>query len=313
MSWDIDAVRAFVRECLTAGATFSIVYVVFCAIFFKMDVHRRWGIFRTAQPRVHFTTALKTWWVPFLWGVGITVSLRLYGFNPDNLRPNVLIREFTAIREGHSPLAVMKLPDEYVFIHSPSIYTDILIAIIGFYLVDLADWSAHRVNHYYDVLFKKFPVGHFVHHNHVFVNPLVVFHSPLVHLAQLSGFTVYLLMLSQGLIIPLMFLHGIKIFSNFASHLGCDPFPWLTRLNHRVGGWIPWIPLHHQYHHLPFTAESNYGNVTCLWDYVFGTVSPECVYHIKNGHPTPEIQAKMDRAEEEMAVFLHGKTGLSIA
>jgi sterol desaturase/sphingolipid hydroxylase (fatty acid hydroxylase superfamily) len=297
----LDAAQVLARESITLGIKCTFFYLIFCMVFFRADIHRRFGFFRTAQPRVHFITSLKTWWVPFLWGMGLSITMRAFGIDPGTLR-----------MEG-SPLVSLKLPDEYVFVHSPNIYTHVLFAVIGFYLVDLADWSAHRVNHYYDVLYKKFPVGHYVHHNHVFVNPLVVVHSPVVHLAQLSGFTVYLLMLSQGLVVSVFLLHIVKIVSNFLSHLGCDPLPWLTRLNHRVGGWIPWIPLHHQYHHLPFATEGNYGNVTCLWDYVFGTVVPESVYHIKNGHATPEIQARMANVEAEMTTYLAGKTGLSMA
>jgi sterol desaturase/sphingolipid hydroxylase (fatty acid hydroxylase superfamily) len=163
------------------------------------------------------------------------------------------------------------------------------------------------------VLYKKFPVGHFVHHNMVFVNPLSVVNSPLVHLAQLTGLTIYFLMLSQGLVVSVFLIHIAKTTTNFLSHLGCDPAPWLTRLNHCVGGWIPWIPLHHQYHHLPFVSRGNYGNVTCLWDYVFGTVIPESAYHIQHGRPQPEVAEHLVRIEEEMRRHLQGKTRLSMS
>ena len=83
------------------------------------------------------------------------------------------------------------------------------------------------------------------------------------------------------------------------------------RLNHRLGGWIPWIPVHHQYHHLPFVTQGNYGNVTCLWDYVFGTMVPECVVHLETGRPTPEVAARVAAGDAEMAVYLKGKTAFN--
>ena len=296
-----ESIQALARDALVFGAKCTVIYLVFCGVFYGLDVHRRFGVLKTAQPRVHFVTSLKTWWIPFTWAIGLTISIAALGVDPKQLSLE------------DSPLLSLTLPEPYVIVRSPNMVTHALFAIVGLYLVDLGDWTAHWINHRYDVLYKKFPVGHFVHHNQVFVHPVVVFHSPIVHLAQLSGLLVYLLLLSQGLVASVLMLHIVKISSNFSSHLGCDPLPWLTRLNHRVGGWIPWIPVHHQYHHLPFVSEGNYGNVTCLWDYVFGTVIPESAYHIEHGHPTPEVQAKLDDAEVEMAEFLRDKTGLSLA
>jgi sterol desaturase/sphingolipid hydroxylase (fatty acid hydroxylase superfamily) len=297
----LETAQAVARDGLIFGIKAAFVYVLFTVAFYVFDIHGKFGILRKSQPRVHFVTSLKTTWIPFLWGIGLIVSTTLLGVDPGELRME------------DSPLISLTLPEPWVVVHSPNIYTDVALAVVGFYLVDLGDWTAHRVNHYFDVLYKKFPVGHWVHHNQVFVNPLAVFHSPLVHLAQLSGLFVYLLLLSQGLVVSVFLIHVVKTISNFSSHLGCDPLPWLTRLNHRVGGWIPWIPVHHQYHHLPFASEGNYGNVTCLWDYVFGTVVPESVHHIEHGEPTPEIAARLDDIEAEMSTFLADKTGLSIS
>ena len=297
----LDSLQPLASESLTFAVRATVIYLVFCLAFYHLDIHRRFGFFGKAQPRVHYLTSLKTWWIPFIWGIGLTISTFLLGVDP---------RELAA---EDSPMRALTLADEYVFIHSPNIYTDVLIAVVGFYLVDLGDWAAHWINHRFDVLYKKFPVGHFVHHNQVFVHPTVVFYSPLVHLAQLSGLLMYLLMLSQGLFASVLMLHVVKLSSNFSSHLGCDPLPWLTRLNHRVGGWLPWIPLHHQYHHLPCVGPGNYGNVTCLWDYVFGTLVPESIHHIETGEPTPEVQAYMDNIDTEMDTFLADKTGLNIA
>jgi hypothetical protein len=297
----LEAVQALLHDGIVFAVKITLAYVILCLVYYALDIHRRFGILRRSQPRVHLIASLRGAWVPFVWGLGLTVSTKVLGVDPSQLRMT------------DSPLISLTLPEPWVFVYSPNIYTHVLFAVIGFYLVDLADWSAHWINHRFAVLYKKFPVGHFVHHNQVFVHPLVVFYSPLVHLAQLSGLLVYLLMLSQGLAVSVFLLHVVKVSSNFSSHLGVDPLPWLTRLNHRVGGWLPWIPVHHQYHHLPFVKPGNYGNVTCLWDYVFGTLIPESVYHIEHGHPAPEVLAHLDDADDEMATYLADKRGLSIA
>ncbi|MBC8123377.1 MAG: sterol desaturase family protein [Gemmatimonadaceae bacterium] len=293
--------------CLINGVFWTILYWAFFAVFHHFDIHRKYGIFKIREPEVHYRTALKNWKIPFLWGIGTSAVMALYGLKLNSPLGNTL---------GRQPELVFSLPPEYIFLHSPNLFTDILYGIVGFYLVDFTDYWAHRIGHRYPFMYKKFPFAHFVHHNWTFLNPLVVVSSPTLHPAVITGSAVYVFLLSQGLLLPVLFLHLVKIFSNYMSHLGCDPFPGLTRLNHRVGGWIPWIPLHHQYHHLHFTRQGNYGNLSCLWDYVFGTLIPESVYHIERGEPAPSVIARLGKPEEQleadMGKFLQGKTGLSL-
>jgi sterol desaturase/sphingolipid hydroxylase (fatty acid hydroxylase superfamily) len=280
---------------VSTGLMWLLLYVIFFSLYRFFNIHQKFGIFKVQEPKIHYQTALQNWKIPFFWGIGITLITYLLGLN--------LLR-------GHPSLS-FEVPEQLIFLHSLNLLTDIIYAIIGFYLIDLTDYWAHRLNHRYQVLYDKFPVAHFVHHNCVYLNPMVVTSSPPVHLAAISGMLMYLLYLSQGLYVSVALLHVVKILSNYLSHLGCDPLPWLTRLNHRVGGWIPWIPLHHQYHHLPFVQVGNYGNVTCLWDYVFGTLIPECTYHIETGKPTAQVVAKI-KDIQEISEFLKGKTSLSL-
>jgi len=80
---------------------------------------------------------------------------------------------------------------------------------------------------------------------------------------------------------------------NINQHLGCDPLPWLTKLNHYVcWGALPWIPLYHQYHHIPYVKRGNFGNGTALWDYLFGTLIPESIEHIETGKMPVKIWEK---------------------
>jgi sterol desaturase/sphingolipid hydroxylase (fatty acid hydroxylase superfamily) len=271
---------------LVIGCFFLSFYLLFFSAYTWLNIHERFGIFKTAEPPIHYQTALKNWKIPLMWGFGITLS-----------------SYFIRLKLGGQPALLFEVPQRYIVLHSPNLLTDIIYAIVGFYLVDLTDYWAHRLNHRYQILYEKFPFAHFVHHNCIYLNPLVVASSPPVHLAALSGMVMYVLYLSQGLIVSVALLHAVKVASNYLSHLGCDPLPWLSLLNHRVGGWIPWIPLHHQYHHLPFVRVGNYGNVTCLWDYVFGTVVPECIYHLETGNPTAEVAAKIED-RERITLFL---------
>jgi len=281
--------------CVKAGLFWMSTYLIFSWIYHALEIHRKYGIFRAPEPQVHFRTLLLNWKVPFLWGIGIT-----------------LMRTMMGMKIGAELDVVFELPEEFVVLRSPNLWTDLLYALVGFYLIDFFDYWMHRLHHTYNIFYSKFPFGHFVHHNCVYLNPMAVQSSPLVHLTAISGFGMYTLYLSQNLLLPLLIIHTFKIFSNYTSHLGCDPLPWLTRLNHRVGGWIPWIPVHHQYHHLPYVKDGNYGNFTCLWDYVFGTVIPESIYHIENGKPLARVQDRMDRGDEVMGKFLKGKTAFNL-
>jgi len=282
-------------SCLKIGSFWALVYLAFFWAYHTFNIHGRFGLFGVEEPQVHYETALKNWKVPFLWGVGIGLLTFLLGL------------DFSG-----APKLLYEIPESYIWFRSPNLYTDILYAIFGFYLSDFVNYWAHRLNHKYPFLYKKYPVAHFVHHSCIYLNPMVVNSSPLVHLAGWTGIIIYFLFLSQGLVFPVILMHIVRTLSGWASHLGCDPLPWLTRLNHRVGGWIPWIPLHHQYHHLLIGGYGNYGNITCLWDYVFGTVLPDCVHHIETGEPKPEVLAAV-QDQTAIAAFLEDKVSLNLS
>lgn len=286
-------------SAVVSGAKFTLMYLALVVMFHVLKIHKRFGFFRTEEPVSHFKTSLLNWKVPFMWGVGVALACWMLQIDPES------------VQAANTPSLMFTLPDDYIFLNSPNIWTHVLWAILGFYLIDLTDWTAHWINHQYPSLYSKFPFAHFVHHNMVFINPFTIFSSPLVHFAQLTGLCMYVLLLSQGLWQSVLMIHSVKVISNAVSHLGFDPLPWLSRLNHRVGGWIPWIPLHHQYHHIP-GMYGNYGNITCLWDYVFGTVTPQCIPHLESGKALPEIAKLMANENGEIDEFMKGKTRFNL-
>lgn len=92
---------------------------------------------------------------------------------------------------------------------------------------------------------------------------------------------------------------SICILPNVTQHLGFDPLPWLTRINHYYFyGALPWIPLYHSYHHNPFIKTGNFGNTTVLFDYIYDTVQPECIYHIENNKPLAKVLERFEDAEK---------------
>ena len=157
------------------------------------------------------------------------------------------------------------------------------------------------------------------HHNQIFVNPLTTIMSPLWHFASLATYTPPFLLGILGLHRAAAISLLICAFPNWTQHLGCDPFPWLTRINHYYFyGALPWIPLYHSYHHNPFIATGNFGNTTVLFDYVYGTLQPESVYHIENGKPLEKVakwfqdEEKLDRVLKSMYEGGGGKNHMDL-
>jgi sterol desaturase/sphingolipid hydroxylase (fatty acid hydroxylase superfamily) len=136
--------------------------------------------------------------------------------------------------------------------------------------------------------------------------------SPLVHLAQIGTMIPLYILSINGLNHSVYYAWYVTMVPNLTQHLGCDPLPWLTRLNHYYFyGALPWIPLYHMYHHNPYVKAANFGNTTAFWDYLFGTTCPECTYHIENGRAMDKIldrfrdPAKLEKNLESM--FTVGK------
>lgn len=215
-------------------------------------------------------------------------------------------------------MVMWEFPDEYKLIKTSSLGEDIFWGVLGFYLIDFLRYWAHRCGHY-SFFYKTFPFSHAHHHNQIFVNPLTTIMSPLLHLASIATYTPPFLLGAMGLHRAALISLIICSVPNWTQHLGFDPFPWLTRWNHYYFyGALPWIPLYHSYHHNPFIKTGNFGNTTVLFDYIFDTLQPECVYHIENGKPLEKVmkwfenEEKLDKILDSMYASEGGKNKMDL-
>lgn len=123
--------------------------------------------------------------------------------------------------------------------------------------------------------------------------------SPMLHFASLATYTPCLIAAICGNQRAALMAWGWIKIPNVLQHLGFDPLPWLTKINHYYcAGCLPWIPIYHMYHHNPFVKAGNFGNTTVLFDYIYGTLVDECVYHIENDKPPKWLAEKFADPEK---------------
>lgn len=278
-----------------------IAYIACHMIWYYSGIHEKYGFWKCKEPKSHMIFAIQSSWIVPLMLVGGQLSLWLFNMDFDrNGTPNIVLWEFG---------------EQHKYFRSTSTGGDWFWAILFFYITDLTRYWAHRIGHY-GFFFKTFPFSHASHHNQMFVNPLSTFMSPLCHLAQVATYFPIMLLGATGLHKSSIICYIITIFPTLTQHLGCDPFPWLTRFNHYYCyGLLPWIPLYHSYHHNPFIKTGNFGNGTAFWDYLFDTVQPESIYHIEHGHPPEKIQERCKdpvKLEKIFSSMLKGKNRLDM-
>lgn len=274
-------------------------------LWYYLDVHKRLGPWGCSETKSHLTFALKSCWIFALFNLGSTALQVMLGLDIDRTNDQNRIVQW-------------EFNEEYKIIKSNSLGEDIFWGIIGFYCIDFLRYWAHRIGHY-AFFYKTFPFSHAHHHNQLFVNPITTGMSPLLHFASIATYTPVMLLGALGLHRASIICWFICVVPNYTQHLGCDPLPWLTWINHYYFfGALPWIPLYHAYHHNPFIKTGNFGNTSVLFDYVFGTLQPECVYHIENGRPLDKVlerfkdPQKLDKVINSMYTAGKGKNRLDL-
>lgn len=195
-------------------------------------------------------------------------------------------------------IVLWELESDKKFLFSNSHTQDVMWALATFYTCDFLRYWAHRVGHY-SFFYKTFPFSHAHHHNQIFVNPFTTAMSPMLHLASLGTYFPIFIIGVNGLHKATLICWSLTMFPTATQHLGFDPLPFVTRWNHKYFfGALPWIPLYHMYHHNPFVKASNFGNSSMFWDYLFGTVAPETIYHIENGRAMDKVLDKFRDLQE---------------
>lgn len=222
------------------------------------------------------------------------------------------------VEEYTTQIVKWELPDEKKFLFSNSAAGDLFFCLAGLYSVDFLRYWAHRIGHY-SFFYKTFPFSHAHHHNQVFINPMTTAISPLVHFASIATFLPLVVLGVNGLHRATIWCWFVVQVPNMTQHLGFDPLPFVSRWNHYYFyGALPWIPIYHAYHHNPYIKAANFGNTTVLFDYVFGTLSPECVYHIENGRAMEKVldrfkdPVKLEKALDSMYTVGKGLNRLDL-
>jgi len=272
-------------------------WLLFNGIYYFLDVHRRWGFFGTSESSSHLWFQIKNMWVLHLWALGVFWFDHMVGIRviaPHHADPN-----------DHYSFMTWQLP-EWMRISAETKAEKILWALFIFYFTDFLRYWAHRIGHF-QFFYRTWPFSHAHHHNQFFLNPISVGYSPFWHLANWGGVLPIMFFWGLGLRQSVIWAHILLNQPNITQHLGFDPFPWLTRINHYyLYGALPWVPLYHQYHHIPYVKRGNFGNGTPLWDYMFGTLIPESVEHIETGK-MPERVLQHFRDPQKLDKEMEGK------
>mmetsp|Transcript_38182 Transcript_38182/g.44474 ORF Transcript_38182/g.44474 Transcript_38182/m.44474 type:complete len:390 (+) Transcript_38182:142-1311(+) len=327
----LDEVIQFITETTIVGGTFYIASMedegkaifllkecikrmVVCAlvhsIWYYTDFHKHIGVWKTSEPRTHFIFTLKTMWIVFLYMLGKYATEKFLCIKATTLE-FIVLYQITEEHIGERLASLLRCGE------NNSTMKDALLAVIIFYLLDLGRYVGHRIGHAESVWYRKFPWAHAHHHNQVFMDPLLNFMSPYVHFAAIGTYVPCGVFAAFGYERAARWAWVASIFPTLTQHMGADPLPWLTRINHYYFyGALPWISLYHSYHHLHIVKSGNFGNTSCLWDYVFGTVTPESIYHIEHGEPTPRIKkffADADKLERHFVKNLANKNRIDLS
>lgn len=259
------------------------VYVSFHTLWRVLDIHGKYGPWKCSEPKTHYNFAMKSVWIVAIYAVGNEFIEYTMSVDPN--------------KKTRFTLPSFETDEAHRFV-TTSLGQDIAWAFAAFYVADFMRYWAHRIGHM-AVFYYTFPFSHAHHHNQIFVNPLTTIMSPMLHLASWGTYIPCLWLGYYGLQRAAVLCWVALVMPSITQHMGFDPLPWLTRINHYYcAGALPWIPLYHMYHHNPFVKAGNFGNSSVLFDYLFDTVIPESVYHIENGHPPAWLAEKFEDPEK---------------
>jgi sterol desaturase/sphingolipid hydroxylase (fatty acid hydroxylase superfamily) len=149
--------------------------------------------------------------------------------------------------------------------------------IAGVFLVDMADYWTHRIDHRNPLLWRQ----HRVHHSDTdldastalrgFPTDLIFFTCGELLICVIFGLDILSLNIFLFLFLPITFFH----------HSNLNYPEWIDK----VFGWLLVTPNYHKVHHEQnqFYTDSNYGTLFIIWDKLFGTFKTKPVEEIKYG------------------------------
>lgn len=149
--------------------------------------------------------------------------------------------------------------------------------IAGLFLLDLADYWFHRLDHKIPLLWRQ----HRVHHSDTtmdastamrqFPTELIYFTIGELMISVVFGIDIMSMNIFLLIILPLFFLQHASI-----------KYPKWTD---KVFGWLLVTPNYHKVHHEQdqFYTDSNYGTIFIIWDRLFGTFKNKPVDQITYG------------------------------
>lgn len=149
--------------------------------------------------------------------------------------------------------------------------------IAGIFLLDMADYWFHRIDHQIPLLWRQ----HRVHHSDTHMDASTVFRqfpSELIYffigellMAVIFGLDILSMNIFLFLSLPLFFFH----------HADFQYPSWIDK----YWGWLIVTPNYHKVHHEQDQTytDSNYGTLFILWDRIFGTFRTKPVGEIKYG------------------------------
>mgnify|MGYP001074015978 CR=1 FL=1 len=149
--------------------------------------------------------------------------------------------------------------------------------IVGFFIIDFADYWLHRFDHKIPILWRF----HRVHHSDTSMDALtalrayptagVYFTIGELFISLIFGIDIMSMNIFLLILIPLQFIHHTNI-----------QYPiWVDK----TLGWLIVMPNHHKVHHEQdqFYTDSNYGTIFIIWDRLLGTFKTKPVNEIKYG------------------------------
>ena len=173
--------------------------------------------------------------------------------------------------------------------------------IIGVFLIDLADYWLHRMDHKIPLLWRQ----HRVHHSDTQMDvstALRVFPTDLIYFV--GGECIIALIFGLDMLSMSIFLFLLLIFM-FLHHTSLTYPLWVDSML----GWLVVMPNYHKVHHEQdqHYTDSNYGTLFIIWDRIFGTFKKKSVAEINYGLKEFENPEKQTFWYQIMSPFINIK------